>query len=675
MATSEISLPARTTEVPSSREGAPSRAPFSLAVAAQALGIFATVGASLGLFFALLGLESGNLPDFLGSNLLPPPARTTLSLGFLAGGACGGAGALLYLLLRGARGLHALRRAADVCFPLAVAFVLPSLFTARPWSSSPTIYLVQLAAVALAFEWTLKRCLAAWPSGTVALLSPAWFRSARAQRYLPLAIVLLASTAYTLYFGYYTILNHRRLGTSGFDLGININWAYNALHGQPWRCTVLFGDAGGHFLANHAIFAMFGYLPLFALKPDGEFFLAWQALMVGFAGTTLYLFASTQIPRWSAVIVSVAYLLYAPLHGPNFYDYHELLPPLFFHFLLYWAIATRRNWLVAVSIAIIWSFREDLPVGTCLLGLFLLLTGVRPRMGLIIAVSSLVWFVLLKFVIMASAGSWWFSGIYKELQPPGTSGYGAVVQTILINPSYFLKTLLKEEKLVYFLHMMAPVALLPMRRAALLILAVPGFAFSLLTTGYAPTLSISFQYTCHSIPYIFAASVLALRLIGQGEAGYIRRRAALGAAALATLSHSYVFGAVLQRDTFIGGVGHIEFGLTPPERQRYETVKRMNSLIPKEASVAASEDLVPHVAARKNVYTLKDGGAFDADYVFLHGSSVQSDNSRAGLNVMFSRDEYGLVTSADDLYLFKRGADSPGTKAALAALRLKKSHK
>jgi hypothetical protein len=32
----------------------------------------------------------------------------------------------------------------------------------------------------------------------------------------------------------------------------------------------------------------------------------------------LYLFATTQIPRWSAVVVAYAYLLYAPLHGPNF---------------------------------------------------------------------------------------------------------------------------------------------------------------------------------------------------------------------------------------------------------------------------------------------------------------------------------------------------------------------
>lgn len=648
------------------------RDPYPLAIAMQGVAIFAGVGASLGLFVALLSVQRAVLADFLDANQLAPVTRFDLTLGILIGAAVGGLLSVAYLALRRRPGVLELRRASDLAFPLAIAFLVPSLFTAHPWSAHPLVYLVELAAVALAFEWTLKRALAAWPSNLADWFREAWPSSPRFRRLLPLGVVLCGSATYAIYFAHYTILNHQRLGTSGFDLGININWCYNALHGHPWRSTVLYGEAGGNFLANHAIFAMLWYLPLFALKPDGEFFLIWQATMAGFAATTLYLFATTQIPRWSAVVVAFAYLLYAPLHGPNFYDYHELLPPLFFHFLLYWAIATRRNWLVFALIAVIWSFREDLPIGTCMLGAFLLLTGIRARLGLVIASASLIWFVILKFGIMASAGSWWFAGIYKDLQPPGTSGYGPVVQTILINPPYLLKTLLLENKLVYFLHMMAPVALLPMRRAALLILAIPGFAFSLLTTGYAPTLSISFQYTAHSIPYIFGASVLMLRVLSRGEGGHLRRRAALGGVALAALSHSYVFGAILQHETFVGGFSKIEFEISPAEQKRYQTVKAMDALIPRNASVAASENLVPHVAARTDVFTLKDGVAVDAEYVLLGGASVGQDNSRAAMNTMLARQPYGLLKSADDIYLFKRGHESPATKAALSALHLKK---
>jgi hypothetical protein len=37
---------------------------------------------------------------------------------------------------------------------------------------------------------------------------------------------------------------------------------------------------------------------------------------------------------------------------------------------------------------VIWSYREDLTIGLVVLGFFLLVTGVRPRLGLGIALTS-----------------------------------------------------------------------------------------------------------------------------------------------------------------------------------------------------------------------------------------------------------------------------------------------
>jgi uncharacterized membrane protein len=411
---------------------------------------------------------------------------------------------------------------------------------------------------------------------------------------------------------------------------------------------------------------MLTWVPICRLSPSGEGLLVLQAAMAGFAGWTLYLFACTQIPRWSAVIVSYAYLLYAPLHGPNFYDFHELMPPLLWHFLLYWAIAKEKNWLVALLVPLLWTYREDLTIGLTVLGVFLLVTGIRPRMGIAIALASFTYFVIVKLIIMPRLWPGWFDLIYKELQA-GERGLGSVVQTILINPAYFLTTMLKEQKLVYLLHMFTPLALLPARRWSLLLLAAPGFAFSLLTTGYPPTLSIAFQYTCHAIPYVFAASVLMLRVIGRNEDGALRRRAALGAVALGVLAHSYVFGAVLQHQTFVGGFGKIEFEISPKEQQRYQTIKRLTSMIPERASAAGTETEVPHFSWRADVYTLKDG-PHDVDYVLLNGTGIDLGATRSAFQTMLERHDYGLLAQGDDLYLFKRGYESAQTHDAFAKL-------
>src|SRR6478752_905361 len=120
------------------------REPFPLAVALQALAIFAGVGASLGLFSALIGLQPGVLADFLDRNSLGAPARLALSIGLLLGTACGGGLGLLYLLIRRRPGVAELNRAANVLLPLTIVCLLPSLFTARPWHDKPTIFLLML---------------------------------------------------------------------------------------------------------------------------------------------------------------------------------------------------------------------------------------------------------------------------------------------------------------------------------------------------------------------------------------------------------------------------------------------------------------------------------------------------------------------------------------------------
>jgi uncharacterized membrane protein len=219
-------------------------------------------------------------------------------------------------------------------------------------------------------------------------------------------------------------------------------------------------------------------------------------------------------------------------------------------------------------------------------------------------------------------------------------------------------------------------AMLPARRPELTLLAIPGFAFSLLTTGYAPTLSIAFQYTCHTIPYLFAASVLMLRVMSRGDEGKVRRRAVLGAVALCVLSHSYVFGAVLQHNTFVGGFSKVEFTMTEQEKSRYQTISRMAAKIPESASVGATENEVPHVAARMDAFTLKDGNIGSPDFLLVRGSAAHGGGAYNNLLRLLPSGGYGLIESKDDLYLFKRGFVSPKTNAALSELGIRhsKSH-
>jgi uncharacterized membrane protein len=641
---------------------------------AESLTPLAIALLELGLAFGsvYLALTAWALPEserqaFLSSNGLSAALRARMLLTLFGVGAAPVLLAGLYWLRRGQAAFRPIVRAGQVCSPLMLSCFLPSLFD-YDWHDKPLAYLAQLLGFALALERLLLRAFSpphASPGQARAYSPTTTGVYTRASRVLPLAVVLLAGTAYAAYMSFYTIQRHHMLGTAGFDLGIFDNLMFNALHGNPFRSTVAVPN--GSYLSNHAEYGMYLFVPIYALWPNAETLLVMQSTMIGLAAWPLYLFCSTQLSRWAAAALACAYLFFAPLHGPNFYDFHWMPMAMFFFHWLFYAIAKRKALWVGVLCAVICSMREDAAFGLIAAGLFLIATKYWVRAGAWLTLVSTLWFLLVKFVIMPWAGPWWFADIYKDLVAQGEHGYGSIVRTILINPNYFLKTLLTEPKLVYTLHMFAPLVFLPLRLPVLALLMLPGFFVTLMTTGYAPTVSITFQYTTTWIPFLFAAAAIAVRqrTFALGVPG---RRSSILALCLGVLCHSYVFGAILQHETFVGGFSRVFFYMSPGEKQRYADLKAIAARIPPGASVAASELEIPHVSSRLDAYSLKIT-TNDAEYFLLNRQHLDPD-ARQRIKGSLREYPYGLVAKQGLFFLFKKNHESPETEAALRTLGL-----
>lgn len=626
----------------------------------------AAAGASVAMFIQLLFIRFWTRRDMLLYNALGKAPRTRLILSLAAGALV----ALLIsvpLLWRRPRDAARIERAAALLGPLVLMCLLVPLMTVGFAKDSQLVYLLILSLVVFAGEPLVRQSLAAG----------AWFRArlflprdpTRVRWYerpiVPLLLVVAAALGYSLFNSYFTLMNHRRLSTTAFDLGIYNNLMFNAMHGHPFTAPVLFGPAGGNNLASHAEFSVVLFVPLYALRPGPETMLVLQSFLLGMAAIPLYLFGKTLLPRGIAAVVAVGYLLFAPLHGPNYYDFHWLTISIFFQFWLYYAIARQKKWLTVIVVLILFSIREDIAIGTTVLGAFLLFTRVRPRLGAILMVVSVVWFALDRFVIMQLAGSWWFQNIYNDLFADGESTYGSVLKTLISNPVYVLSTIIKQEKLQYALHMLAPVAFLPVRRPAIAMLIIPGAFFTLLTSNYPPVLSLAFQYTAHWIPYLFLGTVLGLVVIERAK-GPRGQTAAAAVFAVALFCHSYCFGAILQQERFQGGFSTISFRMTPEEKQRYADLSALIAMIPREASVAATENEVPHISTRKIAYTMRQNPG-PVDYLLVNRSHLGGTEQH--LRSAFAGATYGLVAEKrSELYLFKKGPKTPGTDAAISSL-------
>jgi uncharacterized membrane protein len=643
---------------------APPRLPWArLALPALTL---AAVGFSIALFCQLVVMHADTRVAFMLSNTLGKPARLRLLVSLFAAMVVA-VGLGLPLLLRRPRDPRRLERAADLLAPLALLFLFVPFFSLS-WSANHMTYLPTLTLFVLVAEPLFRRSFAAarWWRDRLFLPRDPDRRRWWSRPWVPFVAVLAAGLTYGVVNSYYTILTHHRLGTSAFDLGIYDNLMFNMMHGKFFHSPVLFGPSGGNYLAGHAEFVMVLFVPLYAIRPGPETMLVIQSFTLGLAAVPLYLFGKTLLPRPTAAVVAVAYLFFAPLHGPNFYDFHWLPLAIFFHYWLYYAIARRKTWLVVVMVLILFSVREDVAVGVAVLGMFLLFTQTRPRLGIALTISAVAWFTIDRFVIMQLAGEWWFQNIYNDLFADGEATYGSVIKTILTNPVYFFVTLLKEGKLAYALHMLVPLAFIPIRRLETAMFILPGFFFTLMTSNYPPVIMTSFQYTTHWIPYLFLAVVIGLHLLEQRK-GPTARAAAVATMALAVLVHSFCYGGLLQHERFQGGFSMISFKMSPQEQTRYADLRALTAMIPPTATVAATEQLTPHVSTRMTAYPLRwPVGA--VDYIFVDRFQV-AGTSQGPLTTAFAEASYGLVAErGGELYLFKHGPVTPGTDAALMAL-------
>lgn len=556
---------------------------------------------------------------------------------------------------------------ARLACPGLLVWLLPPLLERSVWDDRLLTMLLALGIFSVCLERALRVAFGAIPrpwreaSSIVTRSLPGWV-----SRFGPITCVVAAAIAYASYTGYHSVLQHHRLNTSAYDLAIYDNLMANGVRGDFFQSSVLFGPKGGNSLASHASLVLVFFLPIYYLYQHAETLLIIQSILMGGAAITLYLFASTQLPRVPAAVVSILYLLYAPLHGANFYDFHWLTASGILQFLLYFSIARRRHGLLVVTALLLFSIREDIPLGIGLLGASLIVSRARVREGAMLVGLALPVFVLIKFIVMPWVGTWWFADLYKGLMVPGERGYGSVVKTLVTNPLYVFHSLLDTKKLVYWLHLAAPLAFLAYRRWGLALVASSGALMTLLTTDYSPTISISFHYTALWIPYLFGAAVVSLGRLEQRGKGW--RAAALTSLGLALLVHSYHYGAILHPNAFRGGFGAIPFRpLSAEERSRYQAMRELVAMIPKEASVAGTEEALPHASSRPVAYPIRMWTGH-ADYLLVATRTLGLGNTRRAIRKAVLEEGYGLIAQKERLYLFKRDHKSDKTAQALTEL-------
>ncbi len=685
---------ARVDDAPKSSEGTPvpvavaseeSAGSLSLGeqLPALARGMALLLGAGASFGIAIWELVFSDLVvAYVKSNQIEPATRKLILLFGGIGLAIPLIAIAVYWWTRRTRPLDTARKIESLGWklsPLCLSIVVPTLFQWEIWKGQDIQFLVIVAITGFAAQKLFYRSLAepALFSATTGRFASLRQRANDAfdrwSPWLPWVLVIGLFLFYASYFSFFTVRNHWNIRTGVFDMGIEDNVVFNAMRGKLLKASPIFGPEGTH-LGHHATFFAYVLAPFYALAPRAETLLIIQATLIGAAVIPLFLFARNRLGPYQAALIAAMYVFYAPLHGANLYDFHY--PPLgigFVFWLAYLVDIGKYRWAV-IPLLLSLSVREDMALSVSVVGAYFLLSGVRPRAGLALSVVGLGYFLVMKMGVMPyfRHGALTFVWFYEKLRPEGgPGGFAGVLLTIVGNPDYTLGTLLESAKVKYFLQVMVPFAFLPFRRSIGFVFCLPGMVMTLLSSRHA-SYDIGFQYTTHWALEMFVASIVVLTMIKEPEYaadqhGESRVRSWLMALALAMAATSYQHGAILQHNTVRGGFSAFKFGRTEKDVERYEQLISLRALIPPEAKVAGTENVLPHVSNRPDAYTVRSAGIQDAEYILFQVQIGGVDVDR--IYPVLVDGSFGVVDVTGEFVLAKRGHSTERNAEVLKRVR------
>ncbi len=476
-----------------------------------------------------------------------------------------------------------------------------------------------------------------------------------------LAFFLTALFGYMGLIGYYAVIDHHNLGTAIYDLGIYDNAVWQTAHGHFLDCTFIKGGnhVSAHFDPIIAVVAL-----IYRLYMHAETLLILQTVWLASGAIPIYLLARRRLKNeWFGALLALIYLMSPGLHGINMFDFHSLaliVPNIMWAVYLLDTGGFKRYWVVIVALLLT---REDISLICCFIGAYAILSG-RTRTGLATILVSMAYLYVAKVHVMASTdllmasdnSSYSYAYYYAEMIPHKKEGTRGLVVSALTNPLYAAQVAFKEEKLLYFLHLLLPLLCLPFAAGRKLILSVYGLLFIGLASR-KHVYSLHFQYSALLLPMLFAATPDGLARVVDGPRmkllGLERARLAwtlMAGMLAATIVTTVKYGVIFPNTSFKAGWNRLTRIPTAEMRERYARVREIAEYIGPDAAVSVTSSVGPHLSNRRKAYHWPTVN--DADFMVLNSDMKKEDLRR--LKRLTDRKQFRLIDDLHGIALYQR---------------------
>jgi len=461
----------------------------------------------------------------------------------------------------------------------------------------------------------------------------------------PYVVAALGLTYFILY-SVLSVLRHVTYHSFGPDLGIFDQVFWNTTQGRLFESTMSLVQPQPHsYLADHFSPIYLLLVPFYAVFPRPQTLLVIQTLFLALGVWPLYLLARLKLePGFQRLVWALAYFLFLPVAFINLFDFHELaLVVLPLGFAIYY-LENGRPGLFLLSLVTTFLVKEELPLVGVGFGAYILLAKRDWKLGLGVLAGSLAAFLaVVRVIIPAFGGGSYayfarrFAFRYAEL---GTTPQ-EIIATTFTHPSRLLQIIVQPQKLKFVVGIFGPVLGLTAISGWAAILVLPTLGI-LLLSNYAPQYAFSSHYSAPLIALVIGTSILGLARLRPR----LRRPVAAGVLA-SSLAFSLAFGDLpFSR--------HFDPGMFQQE-PRYAAFVHNLDRIPPDASVAAENNLTPHLSQRRYIYNLEFEGPENAQYLALDDAAL--GRSAAALQqqiAAFEAQGYRTIATGEGLALMQR---------------------
>lgn len=426
-------------------------------------------------------------------------------------------------------------------------------------------------------------------------MEPSWSRLAPVAEQLPARlraqpsqlVLAVVAAAWVAVFGWLTWLRFERFASFGFDMGIYDQAIWLLAHLEGQFVTVRGIDLFGH----HANVALYLLTPFYRLGAGPNFLNVLQVVLTASGTIPLYLLARRRLASGAlATALGVAYLLHPSL---GFFMWEQFHPEVMALTPLLWAywLAEDRRWKpMAVLLVLAVLLKEDIALTVVVFGVIVAVRGHR-RVGLVVSGLALGWFFFVtKVFIPHFAGeTFYVTQLFGELG----GSTSEITVNALRDPSLVIEPILSDEGLDYLFRLAAPYGFASLLAPGALLLGAPQALVNMLTTV---------DFTRNAIYHYSALPLLGLTLATvEGIAAATRRRPRVRVAAVGVVVGAALITTVTWGLSPIGA--EYRQGWWPLARDgRQGSLEAAVAMVPDEAGVSATYNLVAHLSQRREIY-------------------------------------------------------------------------